>query len=63
MWRLVVTQNKKSEFTSGYLPEEVIFEHENIIQLTSLIESMERLKGADTKFKLEKKEEANNVVE
>ena len=55
MWKLTVTQKRKSEFTDGTFNESVEFSHRNIGTLTSLIDNLNNFSnGVETTYKIEK---------
>ena len=54
MWKLTITQKRKSEYTDGMLTETVVFESANINELTILVARLTALKTAiETAYKLE----------
>lgn len=55
MWKLTITQKKKSEFSEHMLTESVSFTSENIDELTVLIVRLTAHENAiETSYKLEK---------
>ena len=55
MWKLTITQKRKSEYTDGTVSETVEFFHRNIRTLTDLIDSLHTYEnGIETTYKLER---------
>lgn len=55
MWKLTITQKRKSEYTDGTISESVEFYHKNISPLTSLIGNLNNhANGIETTYKLER---------
>lgn len=54
MWKLTITQKRKSEYTDGTIDETVEFISGNINELTILVARLTALKSAiETSYKLE----------
>ena len=55
MWKLTITQKRKSEYTDGTINETVEFFHRNIGSLTSLVDNLNNYSsGIETTYKIEK---------
>ena len=55
MWKLTITQKRKSEYTDGTINESVEFFNKSIGMLTSLIDSLNNhVNGIETTYKIEK---------
>ena len=55
MWKMTVTQKRKSEYTDGTISESVELFHRNIGSLTSLVDNLNNYSnGIETTYKLEK---------
>ena len=55
MWKLTVTQKRKSEYTDGTISESVEFSHRSIGTLTSLVDNLNNYaNGIETTYKIEK---------
>ena len=59
MWKLVITQERKSEYTTGTITETVEFKSENIADLSMMIGAMSKFEsGIKTTYKIERMVEA-----
>ena len=55
MWKLTITQKRKSEYTDGTISESVELFHRNIGSLTSLVDNLNNYSnGVETTYKIEK---------
>ena len=55
MWKLTITQKRKSEYIDGTINESVELYHRNIGSLTSLVDNLNNYSyGIETTYKLEK---------
>ena len=55
MWKMTITQKRKSEYTDGTISESVEFFHRNIGSLTSLVDNLNNFSnGIETTYKIEK---------
>ena len=55
MWKLTITQKRKSEYTDGTINETVEFFHRNLGSLTSLVDNLNNYSsGIETTYKIEK---------
>ena len=55
MWKLTITQKRKSEYTDGTINEAVEYHHNSIKSLTALIDNLNTYEnGIETTYKLEK---------
>lgn len=55
MWKLTITQKRKSEYTDGTISESVVFLHRTIGKLTSLVDSLNTYENdGELAYKLEK---------
>ena len=55
MWKLTITQKRKSEYTDGTISESVEFYHKNISPLASLIGNLNNhVNDIETAYKIEK---------
>lgn len=58
MWKLTITQKRKSEFSNGFLSETVEFAHKDITRLTSLIDTFDICEEVfETEYKIERVKE------
>ena len=55
MWKLIITQKRKSEYTEGMISESIEFTGSDINELSMLIVRLSKHEnGTDTTYKLEK---------
>ena len=55
MWKLVVTQERKSEYTSGSITETIEFKAENIADLSMMMGMMSKFEsGIKTTYRIER---------
>ena len=55
MWKLTITQERKSEYTDGTIKESVVFLHRTIGKLTSLVDNLNTYEnGGEVAYKIEK---------
>ena len=55
MWQLTIEQERKSEYTNGMFTEKITVKHDDLLELTNILERITRCKtDRETSYKLEK---------